>query len=341
MAPKFRGGSDDWLDDEEKPSRVSHGRGSRKPAPKGEELPLSEGNATVTEVHPKLCRVRMDEGGEALCSFRRAGVIRQAETRERTFVAVGDRVKATRSSPDAGVVEAVCARRNRLSRPAPGREEGNRIHVIAANLDFAVIVVSAREPEFSSGLLDRFLIGAHAGGVTPVICITKMDLVASSQGAPQPWQVYRDAGYVVHETCSKTGLGVEELKKQLVGKTVLFCGQSGVGKTSILRKLTGHDIGKVGEISESTGRGKHTTTVARMIDGPEGSLWIDSPGVREFGLEGMVEAEKLAAFFPEFNGLACAVESCQHDDEPGCRAKDLPRHPAYQRILHSLRRGEG
>ena len=186
MAPKFRGGSDDWLDDEEKSSRVSHGRGARKPAPKGEELPFSEANATVTEVHPKLCRVRMDEGGDALCSFRRAGVTRQSEARERTFVAVGDRVKAIRSSPDAGVVEAVCARRNRLSRPAPGREEGNRIHVIAANLDYAVVVVSTREPEFSAGLLDRFLIGAHAGGVTPVICITKMELVGDQS---RPWSV--------------------------------------------------------------------------------------------------------------------------------------------------------
>ena len=338
MAPKFRGGSDDWLDDEDKSSRVSHGRGARKPAPKGEELPLSEANATVTEVHPKLCRVRMDEGGEALCSFRRAGVTRQSETRERTFVAVGDRVKATRSSPDAGVVEAVCARHNRLSRPAPGREEGNRIHVIAANLDVAVVVVSTREPEFSAGLLDRFLIGAHAGGVTPLICITKMDLVGDPA---RPWSVYRDAGYSVFETCSKTGLGVDALKAELTGKTVLFCGQSGVGKTSILRRLTGHDVGKVAEISESTGRGRHTTTVARMIDGPEGSLWIDSPGVREFGLEGLVDPASLSTYFPEFRGIRCGVEGCQHDDEPGCAVKNLPRYAVYLRILRSLRSGEG
>src|SRR4051794_34756837 len=131
MAPKFRGGSDDWMDDERASSGAKGGPKPKKNASaKATYLAPEQANAVVSEVFPNQCRVKPDEAApglpqEFLCSYRRAGVVGQAnsEIRERTPVAVGDRVLVSRSSPDSGVVEGVCERRNRLMRPAPGRED--------------------------------------------------------------------------------------------------------------------------------------------------------------------------------------------------------------------------
>jgi ribosome biogenesis GTPase len=258
------------------------------------------------------------------------------EIRERTPVAVGDRVEASRVSPDSGVVEGVCERKNRLMRPAPGRDAQQ--HVLAANVDVVAIVVALRNPEFSPGLIDRFLVGAQAAGAHPILCVTKMDLLEA--GAARPWAVYADLGFEVHEISSRTHAGIDALRKVFIDKSVVFCGRSGAGKTSLLRDLLGADIGRVGEVSESTGKGKHTTTSAVLLGGPGRSQWIDTPGVREFGLAD-VEAEQLKEFFPELRSLGCEQSGCEHGGEPGCKAAGLPRYASYLRILESLKNGEG
>lgn len=351
--PKFRGDSDDWMDDEAEGSG-SRGtsRKAKAPIAKATFLDPSLANATVAEVYPKQCRVKLDapEAGmpsEFLCSYRRANVVGQsgAEMRERTPVAVGDRVQVTRSSPDSGVVEGLCERRNRLMRRAPGRQgvEAEKLqHVLAANVDIVVIVVSLKAPEFSPGLVDRFLVGAQAAGIEPVICVTKMDLWA--EGDSRPWDIYLDLGWKVIGMSVRHGRGVEELKAAVRGKTVVFCGRSGAGKTSLLTALLGADAGRVGEVSEATGKGKHTTTSAVLLGGPRGdaggSQWIDTPGVREFGLAEL-EPERLKGLFPELKGLACQAPGCEHAGEDGCLATRLPRHASYLRMLESLRSGEG
>lgn len=340
MCPKFRGDTDDWLDDEE--SEGGGGtRGGMKKKPshaRAESLPAEEANALVSEVYPKLCQVVMDDTGERLlCAFRRAGVLKADEVRERTFVTVGDRVKVARSG-DQGVIEGVCERRNRLLRPAPGKEGKVVHHVIAANLDLVVIVVSAREPAFTPGLVDRFLVATQAAGIEPLLCVTKMDLYEPA-GGPSPWQLYRDIGVEVLEGSAKIAAGFDALRSRILNKTVLFCGQSGAGKTSLLRQLLGAEIGKVNEVSEATGKGKHTTTSTVLLGGPGEAKWIDSPGVREFGLAG-IEPLKLAEYFPEFKSVQCAVSSCTHSGEEGCAAVALPRHASYLRVFQSLKAGE-
>jgi ribosome biogenesis GTPase len=342
--PKYRGGSDDWMDDEDASSGRRSGPRPKNPSVKAIYLAPEQANATVSEVFPNQCRVKLDEPApgmpaEFLCSYRRAGVIGQSGTdvRERTPVAVGDRVQVTRSSPDSGIVEGLCERRNRLMRPAPGRENHKIQHVLAANVDAVVIVASLREPEFSPGLIDRFLVGAQAAGIVPIICVTKIDL---PHGADRPWDVYRNLGWEVLELSARQGVGIDPLRKAILGKTIVFCGRSGAGKTSLLRTLLGSDVGKVNEVSEATGKGKHTTTSAVLLGGPGESHWIDTPGVREFGLA-EIEPEKLKDFYPEFRGLQCAQASCEHAGEPGCQAAGLPRHSSYLRILESLRLGEG
>jgi ribosome biogenesis GTPase len=351
MSPRYKGNSDDWLDDEGA-SAAGRSRSAVKrfKHAKAEFLPTEAANATVIEVHPNQCRVRMDSDASLLlCAYRRAGVVKKDGARERTFVAVGDRVKITAER----AVEGVCVRRNKLSRPAPGREEKSMQHVIAANLDKVVVVASAKAPEFSSGIVDRFLVGIQAAGIEPLICVTKMDLAetqaqsqkdtmdprnADDESAPRPWTLYRELGFQVVEVCSKKNSGIDELRASLLGRAVLFCGESGVGKTSLLRALLQEEVGRVGEVSQATGKGRHTTTGTVLLGGPENSQWMDSPGVREFGLV-EVESDELSGFFPEFKHLRCQVTGCKHHQEEGCQAVQLPRHSSYVRILESLLNG--
>jgi ribosome biogenesis GTPase len=333
------------MDDEEATSGAKGGvKPKKNPSVKASYLAPEEANATVAEVFPKQCRIKADhpEPGqppEYLCSYRRAGVVGQANTeiRERTPVAVGDRVLVTRTSPDSGVVEGVCMRRNRLMRPAPGREASKMQHVIAANVDAVVVVASLREPEFSPGLVDRFLVGAQAAGIDSILCMTKLDLLES--GAARTWDNYRELGFEVIEVSVRQGEGMEVLRKRLQERTVVFCGRSGAGKTSLLRVLLGSNVGKVGEVSAATGKGKHTTTSAVLLGGPGKSQWIDTPGVREFGLAD-VSYEALAGFFPEFQGVICTQAGCHHAGEEGCGVTEFPRYSSYLRIFQSLRSGE-
>jgi ribosome biogenesis GTPase len=342
MSPKFSGGSDAWLDDEGRHSAPQPGRRKKKAAhEKTVEFPLDQANATVIEVYPNQCRVILDGSVKTLlCPYRRNGVRKQIDIRERTFVAVGDRVVISETGKDAGqesgIVEGVCHRSNMLCRPAPGRDEGGLRHVIGANMDRVVIVVSATNPEFSPGLVDRFLVAIQSAGIDPVLCITKIDLVESSYESP--WSVYSRIGFAVFEVSNKTGFGVDALREKIEGQKVLFCGQSGVGKTSLLRMLLGVEIGKVSDVSLVTGKGKHTTTSTVLLNGPKGAQWLDSPGMSEFGLVD-VKPEELASYYPEFIGLDCYQIGCHHVGEEACKAENHQRHTGYVRIFQSLKAG--
>ena len=341
MSPKFRGSSDDWLDDHKfSAGKSSSGRQKRAqgktPEATAKELSLEDSNAVVSEVFPNQCRIRLNiEKTELLCSYRRAGVISKAKEdyRERSPVAVGDRVLVELLNPQCGVIKGICKRTNSLSRLAPGREGGSLLHVLAANIDLLVIVASANQPEFSMGLVDRFLIASEMEKIRSLICITKMDLFQAPQ--EKPWEIYQEIGYQVVEVASKAGLGLDTLKAELEGKTVVFCGQSGVGKTSLLRILTGKEIGRVGEVNERTGKGRHTTTGAMLLEGPSQSYWIDTPGVKEFGLV-RIAPQSLASLFPEFMLASCPIQGCLHQDEPECSIKDFVRYPSYKRMLESV-----
>jgi ribosome biogenesis GTPase len=348
MAPKFRGGSDDWLDDED--SNQREGSAPKKKSPKAAFLPPEEGNATVIEVYPKQARVVVDGAeGTLLCGYRRAQVIQSSENvRERSPVAVGDRVLIAQLNPQDGIVEGVCSRRNSLARPAPGKEqkkdESIILHVVAANIDLLVIVASVRSPEFSAGLVDRYIIAAQAAGIPSLICLTKTDLLPTGLAtglatslddtSPKPWLEYQKIGYPVFALSVATGEGVNDLLPRLEGKTVVFCGHSGVGKTSLFRTILEKNVGKTGEVSESTGKGRHTTTSSVLYQKGD-SKWIDTPGIREFGLIG-VTSENLSTYFPEFKDLECSRRGCSHIGMDDCQATALFRYPSFSRIHDSL-----
>ncbi len=337
MAPKYRGDDDDWLDSEKERGSHGSGRKEKKKKPKAGYFPIAESNATVTEVFPNQCRVLVDDGvledrvnRDFACTYRKAR-LPNSEIRERAPVAVGDRVKFEKVGVKDGVIDGVCERRNLLARPAPERAQR---HVLVANIDVLVIVAACREPVFTPGLVDRFLVAAQAQSIETIICVTKMDLF---EGGEKPWTLYLDIGFRVIETGAKDGEGVDELSAALEGKLATFCGHSGVGKTSLLSVLRGEEVGRTAEVSLSTGKGQHTTTGAYLIPG---SKLIDTPGIRAFGLLD-IEPENLKSFFPELAGLGCAEEGCLHQEEEGCLAHDLPRYASYRRMIESLLAGEG
>lgn len=346
MSPKFRYDPDDESDFRS-PKSTSRARAKREGLrwkSRGPSqtiwLDPSEGNATVAEVLPKQCIVWMDEGGGTLlCNYRRAKVLRQNEEgpRERSPVAVGDRVKVAAVGKQDGIVEGVCARTNQIARPAPAQEQ-SVVHVIAANVDLLVIVAATEEPNFSPGLVDRYLVAAQHAGVPALICVNKIDLAEGGTGRlPEnpPWGLYTNLGYSVAVVSAKREDGIAELREKLSGRCAVFCGHSGVGKTSLLRALIGSEVGRVGAVNAFTKKGRHTTTGALLLGGPRGSRWIDTPGIRGFGLVG-VEPDALKGFFPEFQGLECAVEGCLHLGEEGCAATHQPRIESYRRIHQSL-----
>lgn len=332
MAAKFRGGSDDWLDNESESKR----EGAKKsPNNKFRELAFKEGNATVAEVFPNQSRVRFDDGRELLCNYRKIGLMpRGVDQRSRAPVCVGDRVKV-----EGDVIVGRCERRNVIARPAPDKH-GTILQTIAANIDCLVIVTSTHKPDFNPGMVDRFLIAASAQSIEPIICLNKMDLLESAE--PCPCDLYEELGYRSFKTCAKTGTGVPALVDYLNTKSAVFCGPSGVGKTSLLNQMLPEKyVGRTGDVSDSTSKGRHTTTGAILLRSHTESAWVDTPGVREFGVVD-VKPELLQGHFPEILAAAgnCQIAGCLHVGEEGCGVERLPRYGSYRRIFESLQAGE-
>jgi ribosome biogenesis GTPase len=287
-----------------------------------EPLPLITG--VVGEVFPKMANVIVDgdDSRRILCTYRRGKIVdRDAEWRERSPVAPGDRVSVLPTGSRDGTIEEIFPRVNSLGRRAPGRE-GKVLHTIAANVNFVVVVASLHEPAFSPGLIDRFLVATTTAQIVPVIVINKMDLRV---GDEKPWQLYEDLGYRCYPVSTDNQTGIEELRAEIKGKTSVFCGHSGVGKTSLLAVLFGHDVGRVGTLSKSTGKGKHTTTVSKLITVGDGTRFIDTPGIKEFGLLN-VDPTNLIEHFPELWDLQKKREPYEH----------LPRYQTYLKIKAAL-----
>ena len=242
----------------------------------------------------------------------------------------------------SGVIEAVHERNSVLSRP----DVYDGVKPIAANIS-QILIVSSVLPAFNPDIIDRYLVAAEQTGITPVILMNKIDLLDDSNRAiiEKQLSIYRDIGYHVTYVSNETGAGIAELKKQLSQHTSVFVGQSGVGKSTLTNTLM-PDLGVVTKVvSENSGLGQHTTTVARLYHFEDGGDLIDSPGIREFGLWHL-SPEQVSNGFTEFNDYlgTCKFRDCKHQTDPGCAlvaAKDAGQiHPerlaSFQRILASL-----
>lgn len=244
------------------------------------------------------------------------------DIRELDPVAVGDVVRFEDAGNGRGMITEVLPRRNKFVRPAAGSKE--QAQVIAANLDQVVMIFAAAQPHPTWHLLDRYLIVAEAEGLRPLICITKADLMETDTLLADV-DVYRRLGYPVVITSARQGVGMDDLRAALQGKLSVFVGKSGVGKTSLLNVLQPGLGLRVNEISESTGKGRHTTTHLEIFDLDHDGRVVDTPGVKEFGLWGLDEYDvELDFLFPEmrpFLGQCQFGNSCVHLSEPGCAVK--------------------
>jgi ribosome biogenesis GTPase len=239
----------------------------------------------------------------------------------------GDRV-VWRDSDPTGVVVAVLPRKSALSRPDPHGD----MKTVAANID-NILVVVAPFPRPHSFLIDRYLVAAEAIGIKPVILLNKVDLIDDKNRhiLDELTQMYRKLDYEVLQASTvstATNDGLLELKAFLQGKTTVFVGQSGVGKSSLINKLLPGQNLRVGGLTAATQRGTHTTTTAQLfhfpsIEGKDGGQLIDSPGIREFGLWHMDEATILEGFIElrDYIGM-CKFRDCQHRHEPKCAILD-------------------
>ena len=294
----------------------------------------------VVEVSTGMCRV--DLGGEnILCSLR--GSLTAAETGFTNVVAVGDRVVVTKNGSTEGVVEAILPREKILARPDVFYSHLRQ--VVVANADQVLIVTSWREPHLWPELIDRYLIASHINNLTPVICVNKIDLaeeLAELQAVIQP---YLDLGELVILTSASEGIGIDQLREVLLGRTTVLAGLSGVGKSSLLNVLNTDMQLRTKQVSARWGEGRHTTTQSTLIPLDFGGSVVDTPGIREFGLTGVYRPD-LVHHFPEMVRLinACQFNNCSHLNEPGCAlikavaSGDIAksRYHSYEKIYATL-----
>ncbi len=294
----------------------------------------------VIEVSQGLCRVQLALR-TLICTVR--GALSATETGFTNVVAVGDEVIVQPNGAGEGVVEAICPRRSLLTRPDVFYDHLQQ--VIAANVDQLLIVSAWREPAIWLELIDRYLITAQRNQLPAVICLNKVDLAQDEAEVQAALQPYRDLGYAIVLTSALTGQGLDELRTMLHQRTTVLTGLSGVGKSSLLAALLPGLQVRIGEVSESGGDGRHTTSQATLIRLASSGAIIDTPGIREFGLAGLQRRE-LEQFFPEIVGLSpgCRFKNCSHLTEPGCAVRQAEasghlatsRYHSYQKIYESL-----
>ena len=262
---------------------------------------------------------RTADGREVRCLAK--GNFRIKGLRTTNVVAVGDHVTLGAPGPDGvAYISSVAPRRNYIIRRASNLSKAT--HIIAANLDCAVLVVTLAHPTTSTTFIDRFLATAEAYSVPAALVINKVDLL-TDEGDDELLDavgyLYRSIGYPVMAVSAATGAGLDELRAFLADKVTLFSGNSGVGKTTLINALIpGLDL-RTGEISSAHDTGMHTTTFSEMFDLPGGGAIIDTPGVRGFGVVEFDPAE-VGHYFRDIFAAStgCRFGNCTHTHEPGC-----------------------
>lgn len=304
--------------------------------------PRPEGwrEGTVIRVSTGLSDV--DLGNEVLiCSIR--GTLTASDTGYTNVVAVGDRVWVSDQGVLGQVIERVLPRQAVLARPDVKNADLSQI--IVANVDQLLIVSSWFEPDPWMEFIDRSLIAAAEGNMTPLICLNKVDLAEDLDECREEMQPYIDLGYTVLLTSAETGYGIDALRTRLAGHSTAVVGLSGVGKSSLLMAVQPDLELRVDEVSEYSGQGRHTTTQVSLLKLDGGGYVVDTPGLRELGLI-KVRRHELVLHFAEILALAdrCRFRNCTHLVEPGCAViqaveeERIPwtRYASYEAIYNSL-----
>ncbi len=285
---------------------------------------------------------KSNAGRRADGSLRRDTVLAASKTPK---LAVGDDVLLEESDRGgAWAISEILPRRSKLARRVPGGGQGERI--VAANVDQVVVMFAAAKPEPHRRMLDRFLVIAESNELTPRIVINKVDLIGDD-AARERFSAYERVGYAVYYTSVKDGRAFDDLRLVLAGRRSVVTGPSGVGKSSLLNALFPGSNLRVGAISESVNKGRHTTVGAAMLPlvSESDGYVIDTPGLREIGLWS-VPGEQLGRCFPEIRAVQdqCRFADCRHIAEPDCAVRaavrdgaiDAERYDSYVRLLAEL-----
>lgn len=270
---------------------------------------------TVLAMHGLTCTVQADDGRILKCAV--GGVLKDLSTDQRHILAAGDVVYFRPERQTEGMIERVEPRRSVLCRTSKGRQQ-----VLVANVDQVLIVSSAAEPALKPNLIDRLLVEAERVRLPPIICLNKIDLVDPADLMPLAG-VYGQMGYRVVLASAAAGMGIEELRRDVRGKSTVLAGQSGVGKSSLLNAIEPELGLKVGVVSAENQKGKHTTTAARLIPLAMGGYVVDTPGIRQFQLWDVIP-EEVAGYYRDIRPYVshCRFPDCTHQHEADCAVKD-------------------
>jgi ribosome biogenesis GTPase len=279
--------------------------------------------------------------GQQRVQCRIRGKLRLKGVRSTNPVVVGDVVKCEADEQGEYVISSIEPRRNYIIRRASNLSKES--HIIASNIDQALLVATLFSPETATEFIDRFLVTCEAYKVPVTILLAKIDLARQNPEAVEEFHaIYESAGYRVIDVSATEGDGVEIVREMLHGRTTLLSGNSGVGKSTLVAAVEpGLDI-RTGEISQSHNKGKHTTTFSTMYPLADGGYIIDTPGIKGFGLIDIEDAE-LAHYFPEMMRFLpeCRFYNCSHTHEPHCAVVEAvkrgeiayPRYESYLKIM--------
>ena len=291
------------------------------------------------------------EGGTVDCKIK--GNFRLKGIRSTNPVAVGDRVFIQPNQEGTAFITEIEDRRNYIIRKSQNLSKQS--HIIAANVDQAVLVATINYPETSTTFIDRFLASAEAYSVPVILAFNKTDILSEDERHMQEMMIslYENIGYECLALSATEGMGIEALKKKLEGKVSLFSGNSGVGKSTLLNAILPHANLRTSEISDAHNTGMHTTTFSEMlplVEGDTDSGWvIDTPGIKGFGTFDM-EPEEICSYFKEIFRFSkdCRFNNCTHTQKPGCAVLEavekhfisLSRYNSYLSMLNDKEEGK-
>ena len=288
-------------------------------------------------------KVRNDNGNFIVCRLK--GKLRIKGLKVTNPVSVGDIVDIEmEKGKETGLISKIDSRKNYLIRKSVNLSK--QYHIIASNIDQAVLVATVTQPNTLNEFIDRFLVSVTAYNIPAVILVNKLDVYEDEHlNRLADWNsIYTNAGYTILPISVEKEINLDKVKKLFQGKTTVLSGNSGVGKSSLLKKLLPNEEIAVKEISEMHQQGVHTTTFAEMYDLPNGGHLIDTPGIRGIGVVD-IEPNELSNYFPEFLKLKpfCKFNNCVHINEPNCAVKKaldegeiaLSRYNSYLSIFNN------
>ncbi len=239
-------------------------------------------------------------------------------------ISVGDNVDFQLDSDNKGVISKIHERKNYIIRKSTNLSK--QYHIIASNIDNAFIVITLFNPTTTTAFIDRFLVTAEAHGIKTTLIFNKLDLYNDEQLKilNQIIDIYTKVGYYCLKVSAKDKYNIDILDKLTSNKTNLFAGHSGTGKSSLVNSIAPDLCLKIGDISESHYKGKHTTTFAEMFQMPNKGYIIDTPGIKGFGIISEIKKEELHYYYPEIfkESKDCLYNNCTHNHEPNCAVKD-------------------